>query len=359
MLRRVRVKGFKAIRDSGGVVFGKLTVFVGNNGAGKSSLIEALETYQQINYWGIDRAMQRWHGMEHVLNKARRIPRMSFFVSTTLGQRPGRASFKHELLVESDQATNSYRIERDSVNSKDVATDVVRRDYPGLMTDDRYRALADYVSAWQFLRMHAETMGEPIPQSRAGGGIQLAQDGSNIADYLRELRELSIDAYEGIVQTMSYVLPYASDIQTAVSTELERKTYLQLSEGGFKLPGWMLSTGTLRMLALIALLRHPKPPPLVIVEEIENGLDPRSVHLIVEEIRNAVLGGVTQVIATTHSPYLLDLLKLDQIVLVSRSEAGEPKFFRPESDESLRKWSAEFSPGRLYTMGVMHEAAHQ
>ena len=49
-------------------------------------------------------------------------------------------------------------------------------------------------------------------------------------------------------------------------------------------PGWLLSTGTLRILALLACLRHPDPPPLLVVEEIENGLDPRTIHLLVEEI---------------------------------------------------------------------------
>ena len=101
----------------------------------------------------------------------------------------------------------------------------------------------------------------------------------------------------------------------------------------------MLSTGTLRVLALLAMLRHPEPPPLVVVEEIENGLDPRSIHLLVEEIRTAVLTGVTQVVLTTHSPYLLDLLKLDQLVLVARDESGEPRFHRPADDAKLAEWS--------------------
>ncbi|HKV39440.1 MAG TPA: AAA family ATPase [Blastocatellia bacterium] len=54
---------------------------------------------------------------------------------------------------------------------------------------------------------------------------------------------------------------------------------MQLSEGKFRVPGWVLSQGTLRPLALLALLRHPMPPPLIVIEEIENGLDPRVGHL--------------------------------------------------------------------------------
>jgi predicted ATPase len=111
----------------------------------------------------------------------------------------------------------------------------------------------------------------------------------------------------------------------------------------------LLSTGTLRAAALLACLRHPVPPPLLIVEEIENGLDPRTMHLIVEEIRAAISSGRTQVLLTTHSPYLLDLLDLSHIVVVER-EKGQPVFRRPDSDQ-LIEWSKTFSPGRLYTMG--------
>ncbi|OAD19104.1 hypothetical protein THIOM_005279 [Candidatus Thiomargarita nelsonii] len=49
------------------------------------------------------------------------------------------------------------------------------------------------------------------------------------------------------------------------------------------------------------------------IEEIENGLEPRTIHLIVEEIRNVVESSKTQIIVTTHSPYFLDLLRLEHI----------------------------------------------
>jgi predicted ATPase len=73
--------------------------------------------------------------------------------------------------------------------------------------------------------------------------------------------------------------------------------------------------------------------------------------VVVDEIRNAVESGRTQVIVTTHSPYLLDLLSLSQIVLVERVE-GHPRFTRPNR-KLLKEWAKKFSPGRLYTMGKM------
>jgi predicted ATPase len=377
-LQSVRIRNFKAIVDSKVLKLGPLTVFVGHNGSGKSSVIEALETYQSIARDGLDLAMQRWLGIEHVRHKG-----------VEVGERAGKlmnpvafdlrigASFKHathvETAINNDAAANRMYIEREAVSHPDkteksrtqwYTTD--RAFVPGQSAfaasgRDWDFAVAQHIMSWQFMTLQPERMGLPVPQQRTGGRVRLAKDGNNIADYLLDIQrlddQLKTNTMEGIVNTMAYVLPYARDLQASLTSELERKAYLQLTEGKFKVPGWMLSSGTLRVLALLATLRHPQPPPLLLIEEIENGLDPRSIHLLVEEIRTAVLSGATQVVMTTHSPYLLDLLKLDQLVLVARDDKGEPHFHRPASSASLAEWSKEFAPGRLYTMGSLHEAA--
>jgi predicted ATP-dependent endonuclease of OLD family len=75
---------------------------------------------------------------------------------------------------------------------------------------------------------------------------------------------------------------------------------------------------------------------------------------LVEEIRAAITAVTTQVILTTHSPYLLNLLDLSHIVVVER-ERGQPIFGRPDT-EHLAEWSKSFSPGRLYTMGRLRRS---
>ena len=48
---------------------------------------------------------------------------------------------------------------------------------------------------------------------------------------------------------------------------------------------------------------------------------------------------------------------LKPLQVMNRSQSGEPRFSRPADSESLRRWATEFAPGRLYTMGKLHEAA--
>jgi len=142
-----------------------------------------------------------------------------------------------------------------------------------------------------------------------------------------------------------------------MTSELDCSFSLQLTERGWQLPGWLLSTGTLRILTLLALLHHPEPPPLLVSEEIENGLDPISVQLIVDEIRNAVESGSLQIIPMTHSPYVLDFLSLDHIVLVEYSD-GQPVYSRPGECDERQEWAKRFGPGTLYASRTLSTKPH-
>ena len=199
----------------------------------------------------------------------------------------------------------------------------------GLEDDGRINDLMGYGIKfnWQFVTLNPWLMSEPRPIQRTAGIIRLNSDGSNIAEYLHHILQLYPDTFHDILETIQFVLPYMRDLKPVLTDILGHQMHLEMTEADFKVMGWLLSTGTLRVLALLALFRHPEPPSLIIIEEIENGLDPRTMHLIVEEIQNLVESGRSQVIATTHSPYLLDILDLSQIVVVERTEDHGPVFF--------------------------------
>ena len=392
-LESVRVSNFKAIRQSKTVKFTPLTVFIGDNGSGKSSLLEALETLQILSEQGLDAAMNRWRGFEFVWNQsARGNSQQRVYNPTSLVAPPGpRIWYTNPITLEirghvgakKYQATSEISLEQKRTTqslliTQETATVAgtihMERSFPGAVAlqyldgrpfDDAQlsegesalsRALDGFLEDWQFVLLVPELMGVPTPQKRTSGTVRLARDGSNIADFLRDIFNQDPTAFEGIVEAFKEVVPYARDLQTQVAQELQRTVYLEMTESNFKLPGWMLSTGTIRVLAILALLRHPKPPPLIFIEELENGLDPRTLNLVVEEIRRAVESERTQVVITTHSPYLLDLLSLSQIVVVERIE-GQPVFSRPADQKALEGWLEKFSPGQLYTMGRLRGGA--
>ena len=351
------LKNFKAVQNSKTIKLTPLTVFIGNNGSGKSSIVEALETFQSIVLSGLDEAMIPWYGFEYIWNMAKEHKAIKDKVSNpmafTFRGTAEDEKLKVHLEIVADSTFNRIYFQdyKAAYHSSELAP-IPQFISKGEITDPK---LKTFVSDWQFLRLDPHLMTEPMPQKRSYGAIKLNHTGSNIAEYLQSIRDQDLQAFNSIIEALKGVLPFAEDLQPAITSELDRKVYLSMSEENIadKLPGWLLSTGTLRILALLAVLHHPTPPPVIIIEEIENGLDPRTVHMLVDEIRHFVESGLGQVIVTTHSPYLLDLLKLSQIVVVERDAAGSPVFSRPASQKSLEEWSQKFSPGKLYTMGKL------
>jgi predicted ATPase len=374
ILSSVVIRNFKAIHYSKSLKLTPLTVLIGNNGSGKSSVVEGLETIHKLVTCDLDAAMQMWHGIEHIQNKSRKkqydqytkvgkhaieftlkgyLRKKRFSATTRINVR-GEANevfFEHESFksggttYERSDEEKKQRVSIISANKKNPTISFS----PGISILGE--VLKNYIDRWQFLKLAPSEMGNPKPQMRTRQGVDLAKDGSNIAEYLLDIRRQAPETLNGIIEAMQYVLPYVRDIQPRLTQEIERTTYLHLTEKNWKIPGWLLSTGTLRVLAMLALFRHPTPPPLIVIEEIENGLDPRTVHLVMEEIRQVIESGRSQVIFTTHSPYLLDLVQLDSVIFVEREDAGDPIFSRPANDAEKVKWGKTFGTGQLFTMG--------
>lgn len=298
MLKSFLLKNFKAVRNSKAVRFTSLTAFIGNNGSGKSSLIEGLATYQKIVTDGLDEAMNYWRGFEHIRNLAvPHTPKQSGverpYETNPIEFQVLWQDWRSEIVVTVEPGGDRLFIQKESstISSKKMPKAVFERNENGKillkkLTDKSKKDSEDSsigqcldgesiissfsvreksnidilenISRWQFVNLNPYSMGSPRPQKRTGGQISLTSDGSNIGEYLLSIYKLDKAAFDGIIETMQYVLPYARDLQPTLTSELERNVYLQLTESDFKVPGWLLSTGTLRILALLALFRHPE-----------------------------------------------------------------------------------------------------
>ncbi len=97
---------------------------------------------------------------------------------------------------------------------------------------------------------------------------------------------------------------------------------LQIKDAPFAKPvmARFASHGTLKMLAYLALLHDPAPPPFIGIEEPENFLHPRLLHDLAEDCRGAA--DSTQIVVTTHSPFFLDALRPEEVRVLWRDESG-------------------------------------
>ena len=122
-----------------------------------------------------------------------------------------------------------------------------------------------------------------------------------------------------------------------------------LQEGRTTIPATRLSDGTLRYLCLLAILCHPKPPPLVCIEEPELGLHPDVLASLAELLVDA--SQRCQLIVTTHSDFLVDAFTdtPDRIVVCEKHE--ESSTLRRLDTDELKPWLEKYRLGDLWTRG--------
>lgn len=117
----------------------------------------------------------------------------------------------------------------------------------------------------------------------------ISQSEKSRSAYLSWLQQLSPDAIEDV-----------KILKGAVGEPL-----FAVMEGGQERPATILSDGTLRFAAITAAFFQPDLPGILTIEEIENGIHPSRLRLLVEMLRSQSEEGHLQVMATTHSPVVL------------------------------------------------------
>jgi predicted ATPase len=140
----------------------------------------------------------------------------------------------------------------------------------------------------------------------------------------------------------------AEGVETAIQTGGLVDVRL-LEAGGVSIPAIRLSDGTLRWLALLTILLHPSPPPLVCIEEPELGLHPDIIPTLAQLLKRA--SERMQLIVTTHSSALVDELSdMPETVIVCEKERGSTVLRRLDRLE-LSEWLKEYSLGHLWRKG--------
>jgi DNA-binding PadR family transcriptional regulator len=197
------------------------------------------------------------------------------------------------------------------------------------------------------LSLNAENMRLP---SRAGTPSEILPDGSNLPWVIYALERSGSARLEDWLKHMRTSLPDLVAIRTHEKPE-DRSRYLEVEYGsGLKAPSWLLSDGTLRMIALTLLAYAKDPPKILLVEEPENGIHPRAMETVIQSLSSVYH---SQVFCATHSPIVLSLLKPDQLLCFAKTDAGAVDIVSGTHHPALREWKAAVHLGDMLAMGVL------
>lgn len=193
------------------------------------------------------------------------------------------------------------------------------------LSDDKggneVRTVAERLASFRVFDVSADAARQPTRFPRSNHEV-LDDDAANLAAFLLALRNKDGNAWEQLVEDATEVLPQLEGIDFEYPSGAACEVVVVLHERGLRgaTPLADASYGTIRLLGLLALLYDPAPPALTCVEEIDHGLHPQALELLVERLREA--SERTQFLIATHSPAMADRLEPDELVVCERRNNG-------------------------------------
>ena len=268
--------------------------------------------------------------------------------------RPGEACEAH-LAVAFSNPFSEYSASVDCVQGERWGALAFSRD--GQPTRAVPEALLKALAGVRRLALDAAALSRPCPDL---SGWTMEADGTGFPAILGRLSVENPDRWAELVEAFSQLMPEFAALTPRRSDE-GVWSFTATTADGLELAAGDLSQGTLVALALHALAFLPKRPSLLCLEELERGIHPR----LLREIRDSLYrlcypedhgdeAEPVQIVATTHSPYLLDLFSdhPEEVVLTVK-EGTKATFQRlidlPDLDEMLETGNL----GDLWYSGVI------
>jgi predicted ATPase len=224
--------------------------------------------------------------------------------------------------------------------------------------DPGWPALKERISRIRGFLLDHYAMATP---SAENDGADLRSNGANLAAVLRARRERAPAEFAQLVSEVCRILPEFAAVEFVPAGPGLVQLAMRLREGNELVEADNLSQGTLYTLAFLALAFDPAPPAVICLEEVDRGIHPRALR----EVRDALYRlsypesfGLkrepVQVIATTHSPHLLDLFRDHPEEIVISHKQGRAAHFERLSDRpDLADLLQEGSLGDMWFSGIL------
>jgi AAA domain, putative AbiEii toxin, Type IV TA system/AAA ATPase domain len=194
-----------------------------------------------------------------------------------------------------------------------------------------------------FLRLESRRLGEPSYSDKEVP--RLDEDGYGLATVLSTLKLTSTDRFDALQDAPCRIISRMRRLGFRRKALLESRPRTLTVEGqkvlvqdkvtvivdellldfddASGLPARVASEGTLVVLGILAALHAEPPPSLLLVDDLDRALHPKAQRDLVRALSAALDAKPdAQIVATTHSPYLVDELAPEQVVVLGRSPGG-------------------------------------
>ena len=194
--------------------------------------------------------------------------------------------------------------------------------------------------------------------ARVTEGKEIASNAGNFAAVLRQWQSKDFKRLEA---EFCRLLPEFTGLEFDERLEGRVRLVALMNKARQRIQAENLSQGTLYLLGTLALAFDPTPPSVICIEEIDRGIHPR----LLREIRDALYRlsypesfgekrVAVQIVATTHSPYLLDLFKdHPEEVVIAQKEGQAARFERLVDRPDFQELLSEGPLGDIWFSGIL------
>ncbi|MGW0506103.1 AAA family ATPase [Micromonospora sp. NPDC003241] len=393
-LLRLKVVNYRSLRDVE-VHLRALNVLVGPNGAGKSNFLDVIAFLGDATRDDLAPALDRRAGFDRVVFRAAKGSRQAISIEVEAAVtknsslkatdtytlefssdklRPGRGEKERYYL----RRAESFAFKRTAGPGRRITvkgglitfhkpeggedTASLREGSLGLSTlpklspeegGEQVEALANLFASFRVFDVDVAAARRPSPERASE---RLHNDASNLAAFLSFLAERHTDRFDALQRDARAFIPGLERLEFTAIGGAGEGTVLTLVERGL-LGATTLqeaSYGSIRALALLALLYDPSPPRLTCIEEIDHGLHPHILDRLVELLREA--SGRTQFLIATHSPALVNRLTPHELIVCERNDDAASKIpaIDPETVKAMeQELNGELGLGELWFSGAL------
>jgi len=202
------------------------------------------------------------------------------------------------------------------------------------------------------LALDARQMREP---SNPGASTVMALDGSNLPHVVLDLQQRDPVLFEEWVQHVGTAINGLKGVTVRERPEDRFLVLEALFDGKHEnpVPSWLLSDGTLRLMALtlLSFAATSDDADVYLVEEPENGLHPLAIETAFKSL--SMPPGEMQFICATHSPIFISYTALEDVLVFRRAPQGYSILRHGEEVPELKTWSAQNNLADLLVTGVL------
>ena len=260
----------------------------------------------------------------------------------------------YKVISKSESGYHTFNSETRILSSSSALRVGFRRSaLANLLQDERHFPVALWVQNLLMEGIHVLALNSAAMRRPSSPSVPRAfrTDGSNLPLVIRDLRNHHEKDFKDWLEHLRTVLP---DLQTidVVERPEDRHLYLNVHYSNLEhpVPSWLLSDGTLRLLALTLLAYLPHNQEVYLIEEVENGIHPRAIEAVFESLSSVYDG---QVLMATHSPLIVGLTKPEQILCFAKNPSGVTSIVRGSEHPKLKDWRGQVNLETLYAAGVL------